>query len=208
MRGLSDPNFGERMGPRPKASLKAILEDPEAKKALELLTRSGASREDLLVSIQCAVDSYLFPESYDMFVVDGMTREGVRGLPDQLRWTARTIEMVNDNPHLEALHELSHIVSRLPSDLRRYADSLERTIKFGRQFMKKNPKYWDFQAVFKRKLLSYVCRTTGRPQYAAVANLLNAAVSAAGIDDFVEPSSLRKLFIRRPKIEVPNRKRF
>jgi hypothetical protein len=89
-------------------------------------------------------------------------------------------------------------VQELTIHLREYSASLKSAIEFSRRFMKKNPHYWNFRTIFQLKLIRYVHKNTGRPNYSAIADLLNAGLTAVGVDDFVEPGTLRKLHVRNP----------
>ncbi len=186
----------------PKINWEDVLKDPRARDALKVLTQKGASSDRLRELLEVAAGAQFFPRSLDLFSVDGMTRKHVADFPRKLRVTAEQIERIRRNPqfHLESLG--GGAIENLPATLQKYADNLDRTIRFGRDFMKKRPRYFDLASIFKLKLLKYVQRSTGTPRFSLVADLLHAAFSSAGMNfdetDF-DDSALRKLYSRQPK---------
>jgi hypothetical protein len=185
-----------------QATIEKLIAVPGAKKAFDSLVKKNADPDKLMEAVLMAAHAYKLPKSYDYYAVIGMTRSQVNDLPDRLRQAARWVELVEDNPYLEAEPPLSVFAGELPASLRRYARHVESTVKFGRDFMKKNPRYTDLVTVFKRKLLRYVNQSTGAPHFSAVSNLLNAALLANGRDDSVEPSALRKLHSRSAELSI------
>ena len=155
----------------PKIRLEDVLRNPKAKRALDRLIKKNTSLDKIWELLGAAVVAQSFSRSHDMFAVDGMTRHQVTNFPGLLRGIARGVEAVRENPHLELKPEADEAILNLPLTLRRYADELEETLRSGRAFMKKNPRYWDMASIFKLKLLNYLQQTTGSPQYSLVAAL-------------------------------------
>ena len=182
-----------------RISLPKVLEDPEARIAWQDLTQKGASPDKLEELLGQAVLCQALGRSYDMLYVDGLTRNQVTNFPSQLRQIAGSIDRIRENPNLESEGFTDSEVQNLPSSLRQYANQLQGTIEFARTFMRSNPRYWDFPAIYKLKLVNYVRDTTGSPHYATVARLLNGAFTTVGMGTIVDPGSLRKLAERQAK---------
>jgi hypothetical protein len=180
----------------PKLSWESVLKDKAANRAFYLLTQRGASPEELKMLLEITVVEFFSARSYDMLMVEGLTREQLGGFPNRLRDVARTIQKVEENPHLGTLDSPREEVRILLEGLRHYADQLQSAIKFSREFMDKHPRYWDMRSIFQLKLLDYLKKTTGKPHYAAGSSLLTAALTSVGLDIIVDEQSLRKLYDR------------
>jgi hypothetical protein len=186
----------------PKLNWEDLRKDPLAGNALEVLTTKGASFDRLQELLEVAARSQLFPRKLDLFFVDGMTRKQVADFPQTLRAIAGQVERIRENPQFLPESVRDPAIKGLPAALRKYADSVEQKILFGRSFMKKHPRYLDLAPIFRLKLLDYVKRTTGAPQFSDVATLLQATFSIIGIDIDkvdVDAGALRKLYSRRSK---------
>jgi hypothetical protein len=185
-----------------KINWEALGKDPRVRNALEVLTHEGAFSDRLRELLEVAACTQVFRRSHDLYFVDGMTRKQVADFPRKLRVTAEQIERIRRNPQLDLESVGSPAIEHLPATLRQYAANLDRAIRVGRDFMKKNPRYLDLASIFKLKLLKYVPRSTGAPRFSLVAELLHAAFASAGMEfdetDF-DVGALRKLYPRPQK---------
>jgi hypothetical protein len=184
-------------------TIEDVLRNPTAKRAFDRLIQRKVCPETLWNLLELAVHNQSFPRSHDMFFVDGMTRKQVTNFPRRLREVARQIDGVRENFNLKPNPGIEDAGLSLASSLRRYADQLERALRFGRAFMAKNPRYWDLAAIFRLKLLNYVEQNTGTPQFSLIADLLHGAFIAAGMDIDVDADSLSKLHRRQTKVKSP-----
>jgi hypothetical protein len=181
----------------PHIELEEVLSNPKARSAFEELIQAKASPTRILELLQLNVSNECIPRSFDIFFVDGMTRQQVGYFPKHLRRLAREVEKFFENDQFDVKPAPDPAITKLPETLRAYADHLEETLRFGRAFLKKNPRFFDMARISRLKLLDYIERTTGTPQFSMAAGLLHGAFVAANLAVDVDANALRKLYVRR-----------
>jgi hypothetical protein len=176
-----------------RITIDQILADSSARKAFDKLCSKGADRQELGELVLNAVHVRGF-RSLDPLFVSDVTRASLAALPREIRAIALKLVLIAENPNLDPSPALEECARKLPEALRRYADNLEARIKHFRRFLQRHPRYYDLQTAARRKLLQYVDKTTGRPHYAWVADILSGAPVRGTEEPIVDVSALRKIY--------------
>jgi len=182
-----EPNKHGRSGvsrstPRHIPNLDDIRKAPNGNAAVEALVSAGVEPEKLEWAMQLVVLVHLMPPAARLQDVRGFTRKSLPMFPNELRRTARRIEIVRKNPMYAAVLNLCVPSSKWEqtcSDLKTYADWLDIVIRSMRQNAEDNPREYDLRLFSKRRLLAEVAEATGDPYCGQVAELLNAAYDLA-----------------------------
>jgi hypothetical protein len=163
---------GSRSMPRHIPSLDDIRKAPNGNAAVSALISAGVNPEKLERAMQFVVFIHLMPPAVRFQDVRGFTRKSLPLFPDELRRTARRIELIRKNPMYAATLNFCVPVSRWEqtcSDLRIYARWLELVIRGIRQNAEDNPREYDLKLFSKRRLLTEVAEATGNPHSRHVA---------------------------------------
>jgi len=123
------------------------------------------------------------------------------GFPNELRSVAGALEVLAEHAHFGSFQTIDFRAKMLSSLLRSCADRCEDVILSFRSWMKRNPRYFDQQSIFKTKLLRYIKSATGRWHYQLTADFINGALVLAASDGEeyepdVTPAALRQLVTR------------
>lgn len=178
---------------------------------VEALLSAGVRAEDLEAAMEFVVFVHLMPKAARFQDVRGFSGRSLALFPDELRRTARRIEMIRKNPFYAALLNLRVPGSKweqTSDDLRSCADWLEAVIQGIRQNAEANPREYDLRLFSKRRLLATVAGATGNAHCDQVAALLNAAYDVAAPEAplrMEEASALRHLWIQYKKTNTKRR---
>lgn len=174
-------------------TLDQVLSETGPRKAFDKLCSMGADSAQLKRWVMSAIHFTGFRQDDPLFV-PGLSRQSLAKLPDDIRAIARKVASVGGNPNLYSSPAAYEPVRKLVENLNRFAGDLEKQVRFYRSFLQKHPRYYDMQTVSRRRLLRYVHRSTGQPQYTLVAEVLSGAPKIENEEPFVDASSLRKLY--------------
>jgi transposase len=153
--------------------IKLLHVDPRASSSFRRLVEAGSKADELENHLKQAVVAYKFPRRFDPLAVPGMSRKRIERFPDELRLVACGVEMVNEHPFFGESEGIDQKAKLLARSLRSYADYCQETIRSFRSGMKTNPRHFDMQSIFRRKLLQYVYSSTGDWHYQWVADVLD-----------------------------------
>jgi hypothetical protein len=183
-------------------SLTEIKNAPMGKGAVEALVAAGADPKKLEKAVQLVIAVHLSQAFHRIHDVGGFTRKSLALFPEELLRTARRIELIRGNSFYNMALGLSGSLTRWQetcANLRYLAAFLHMFIRVTRETAKRDPRRYDFRLLAKRSLIDQVVKSTGRPYFNRLAELLNAAYYAADLPLNEEASALRHLWEKQVK---------
>lgn len=193
-----------------RITAQALASDKLAKRSYDNLLRAGVrSAEALQMLVGMAATVPERGRKPDWLSGSGKSAKTLAYFPNRLRSVAREIEKLNRHSLIRpdawglgrGFSELEERIFgkwfvRLPVLLSRYADFLDAQSKGLKRSSGVNagPK-----ALARSWLIDYVREETGKPMLNDIANLLNAAAGITGIEQTVDPPTLKQLDFRKRK---------